>query len=307
MDSKTSLVLIGFTMLTQLGYICAVVCFQIFIWFHQRQLLDIFVSINYTARDVVPPRIYFLIKSFIVFCMLSFTAAGVITIVVSADYRNASYMGNLYCNSSTFYAIVQKIGLELLAAEMRLLIGIPYVFLVLVSACILTIGFSFENKLASCFDNGIKDLTELRRGIGLINESFGNLFFFFYVSMTGYYCTLPEDILRGTFSQAPILCATYLVFSLFVWLLNAEFHYRVKVAITKWKEGVISRHVSHNETDVEQKGCDATETNLEKNIQSLTVLDVLLNGEPLGVSCRFFTVTYSFVGSVSLLNLFCLR
>lgn len=170
------------------------------------------------------------------------------------------------------------------------------VFLLVIS-CTLLIESSYVQKRLSVFNGkSIGLILQMRENVNFINEIMGNNYLVFYIAVLTYSCELPQILLETYFQFAPAVVFAFFVVDLSVLIVTAEFHWRLNASISNWF-GTTNRQSFDAEASITNNG----ETNKAVSVYLLTPhqLKMELYHEPIAISCRFFTATYTLVASVS--------
>lgn len=114
-----------------------------------------------------------------------------------------------------------------------------------------------------------------------ITGTFGNHILIYYIISVAYFAKIPES---SVWQQHVETLGMIVYFSMgaIIWLISAEFHMDVRDVVQNWA------------TQMQ----DLDDLSVDTRIRLLSVVnDNLL--DPTGVSCKFFTITYGFLGSVN--------
>ncbi|CAL8098487.1 unnamed protein product [Orchesella dallaii] len=165
-------------------------------------------------------------------------------------------------------------------------------------------GKSIQDELINCGSNVDKVIAvyqNLKRKISFINSVLGNLVLATYVCVIAYYCELPDVLMGvGDFNVKSIEKVIMHFFANTVtWTLAAEFHSMATKKFYKWHEDWL-----FIDAKLELQGVSTVKTNTTSiigenvwNEQKLFAVENMLQREPLALSCKFFPVTYGFLGS----------
>jgi len=122
--------------------------------------------------------------------------------------------------------------------------------------------------------------------------------------MAAYYCEMPDVInkLETTDGQSIGIHITFFLLNTTTWIAAAEFHSKVGKTLRKWREKCLSTvhsqipklNVWDDQATVKRK--DILE--IRNDLKLIAIWDQIQQ-EPVVLSCRLFSVTYGFLGSVS--------
>lgn len=195
---------------------------------------------------------------------------------------------------------------------------INHIFVFLTTCKIFLLALDFqecvENLPINDFDNMIKLYRKLKTKLELINTFAGWHVLTFCAIVLTYYCEIP-DVISGKMWEREGLGSVvfYLFLNSFLWLVAAEGHSVIHKTVKKW----IDNYLFNRYNDIPKLEKVEIKQGLAKNCGNLHSLDnnhassmeihmMLmairndLSAEPLGLSCKFFTVTHGFLTSVSL-------
>lgn len=131
-------------------------------------------------------------------------------------------------------------------------------------------------------------LQNLKAINGEINSIFGNIYCLFFVNTLTYYACTPAYLHRTT----DIVTARYwyklVYFGMhsMIWICTSEYHRTVLVNLRRW----ISTKKLSSDLSI-------------MDIGKLNILSMEIEHDPVGISCRYFTVNYQLISSVSKIGL----
>ncbi|CAL8102554.1 unnamed protein product [Orchesella dallaii] len=147
------------------------------------------------------------------------------------------------------------------------------------------IGAEFQTRLEntkenSGIDKGLRLYKKLKRTNDFAREMYGDFMLGTYISFVTY-CVEAPVVFLGQRGQAEIIVFIFFAFVTIIWILAAEFHYKVHHAILEW-------------------------TTLYSEYDSLCVKDKLkmylirleMSTYPIALSCRCFSITYKHLSSM---------
>ncbi|CAL8133763.1 unnamed protein product [Orchesella dallaii] len=157
----------------------------------------------------------------------------------------------------------------------------------------LGMGKEFESLVQdeSCLKRVIRKYDVLREAVGKTNGVVGGILLAQYISILSFLASSPS-LISGSTQSVWILvqkCEHIFTYSLYGVFLIVACDMPKRVRLT-WKNWMINKRL-----------CDEL-TLGERQLMTTFILDV--ESESLGLSCAFFTLTYSFIGSVRTHNQF---
>lgn len=128
--------------------------------------------------------------------------------------------------------------------------------------------------------NGLKNYLKVKALSTCISRVFGTPILFYYCLNVGFLAKLPDS---SGLTAKIITAVAFLVLAPLTWLSLAEFHAKIQETMKTWLLQIYQNTAYFS---------------VDMRIQLVDIRnDFLL--DPAGISCKFFTVTYSFIGSVS--------
>lgn len=180
-------------------------------------------------------------------------------------------VGNVFCDIFMYhsftlsyfsYVLISMIGLSMKAVRMD--------FCEKMNETLVTM----DMKIGFDYYMGLKELTSD------ITKTFGNHILVYYIISVAYFAKIPESSVWER-NVETIGMIVYFAMGAILWLISAEFHMSVRDVVQNWA------------TQMQ----DLDNLSVDTRIRLLSVVnDNLL--DPIGVSCKFFTITYGFLGSV---------
>lgn len=295
--SNASLVAIGFTLISQYGFLILLLHFQYLVWLKQRQISEILLVINPIKAFGKSEKIY-VRKFLVIFTLISFSYWDWLTVLTPYPSSVAVQHIEWICNANNSLKQLALISLTALVAHQQNICILPTIFLLLASYGLYHLSINFQSQLSKS-NHKLKVLYKLITDVNLVNEHVGSLFLIYYVSMVSFYCKLPEVLMGDYFVQAPVVISAYFIISIFIWYLVAESDYKIKKAIQALKTSTVFIQAIQRSGEEVDKYCFCTCCCKSEGNQS-RILDALHTMAPIGISCRFFNMTYPFFGSVSI-------
>lgn len=136
-------------------------------------------------------------------------------------------------------------------------------------------------------DSGLELISNARKLKQIIGSMFGQVILHTCTLTLVMFGSTPTRLMAKGFKLGiKLLTVAILLIFGAMWATACEFHAKVTDATKQW---------IYSYQDKEKSRCLSPEDRVK-----LVQVELQLDGDPIGVSCRFFTVTYCFMGSVSL-------
>lgn len=129
-------------------------------------------------------------------------------------------------------------------------------------------------------DEGIYYYRAIKNMSAHISRLFGNQIIFYYIIAVAFLARIPDPNVWSSRPQIVTVIA-FLCFGPWFWLTAADFHFKVRETMQEWWRQLQYRK----------------DLSLDMRIRIMDFRnDYML--DPVGISCKFFTITYHFIGSV---------
>ncbi|CAL8093994.1 unnamed protein product [Orchesella dallaii] len=128
---------------------------------------------------------------------------------------------------------------------------------------------------------GLSTYDDVKCTVNNVNDFMGDLVFAFYLETLTYFAETTGVLAAEPQYLETVIFIVFLALFVYIWFLACEFHRKVNDITVKW----IANCQAGQNISMDQR--------LRLNALSNENRDA-----QLGISCRFFTVTYSFIGSM---------
>lgn len=278
------------------------------LWFDHKLLIQLAHTTKVKISTFNPTKVKAFArfgKSFMILYMLVSAYSDYLTVFTSETYTE--HMSNILRSFNRSW--VSGIRWVLLDYRMNFIFCMD-AFMIIIPIILILVKVELEQNLkGTAAAQGLRLVRAFRRKVDTVNYTLGGLYLAFYVTVLSHYCELPEVFVSDFVKSRPYTFGIYMVSTSFLWLLGAHFHRSSTRTINRWADDAIYESCNDKTALIQAKlwgmgKRDCGQCSHFAGVADATVIqmnavrsDLVL--EPLAMSCCFFTVTFSFVGSVS--------
>lgn len=317
-ESNTSTITVSFTLVSQCGFMVLLLMFLHLFWIKNANVLKLLNAIKTNSNTKLPNQPKWLIvgERFLVgFLLVGFGNIGWLPALIGRYNKRVNYTISSFYSADSGEELLYAISKTAFEAYFYNFCSVPMTFLSILSVTFLKKAKELRYTLRNNARHGMAEILNLKQEVKLVNRIIGNQVLAFGIAYLSYYCKLPEVMMSDCFTDSPSVITFYFLTSMVIWLMFAEFQFQVNGAISNWCETILvmENNVLKQAKSIELFGfhnCNPLclgHAQCSKISMDVQTLQAVLNIEGCGLSCRFFTVSYSLLGSVCQLFIFVWR